>query len=147
MKLLKYSLIGACLIGLVGVRVIESSLFYDPLIEFYKGDFHHNPFPEINQLLYGVNLIFRYLINSVLLTAIIHFSFQNKSFTKFSSYFFLVLMFILLITFFIMINLDVESNLMKIFYVRRFIIQPLAGIILIPALYYQKISNQSKKEE
>ena len=51
--------------------------------------------------------------------------------------------FVILITVFvILIKNNFESGYLLPFYIRRFIIHPLFLLILLPAFYYQKLSNR-----
>lgn len=121
---------------LVGLRAFADVLFYDPLADFFRGDFQAQSLPEISILkLLGFTGL-RYLITALISLAIIQLWFQNKSKTLLAA---LVLagVFILFCSlFWIQITLN-QPQLQWLFYTRRILIQPLVLILLIPAFYYQ----------
>ena len=79
MKLFKWFLVALCVFGLIGVRIVEAQLFYDPFQEFFHLANKHAPFPDFNWSPLVGNYIFRFLLNLMFSTAIIHFIF-NKYF-------------------------------------------------------------------
>ena len=133
------------LLGVIGfamIRFFETEIFYDPLIDFYDSQFFQKPFPELYLWLYNLNLVFRYTLNALISLALIWVSFQNKNFIKFSLFLYLLLFVVCLILFWIVAyNIDSESY-MTLFYIRRFLIQPLFVIVLLPAFYFQQIQKK-----
>lgn len=119
------------------VRNYETALFYDPFLVYFKLEYHNLPLPEINntKLLFG--LFIRYLINTLLSLAIIFTLYKDIDAIKFASVLYFVFFMILLAAFYIILFNDPESNKMGIFYVRRFLIQPLFLLLFVPAFYYQ----------
>jgi exosortase F-associated protein len=119
------------------VRGFENQLFYDPFLEYFKKDFNSLalPFYDVTQLFLG--LLFRYTINMVLSLAILYVIFKEIEMIQFTSilygFFFLVLM----IAFFMVLTYGGECK-EALFYIRRFLIQPIFLILFIPAFYYQK---------
>jgi exosortase F-associated protein len=119
------------------VRGFENQLFYDPFLEYFKKDFNSLalPFYDVTQLFLG--LLFRYTINMVLSLAILYVIFKEIEMIQFTSilygFFFLVLM----IAFFMVLTYGGEYK-EALFYIRRFLIQPIFLILFIPAFYYQK---------
>ena len=63
MKLKELLQIGVLLLLLVLVRVFQYNLFYDPLTDYYKGNYLISQFPEIAVLKYFLNVLFRYFLN------------------------------------------------------------------------------------
>lgn len=121
---------------LILVRVFES-LFYDPLTHYFESDYLHQSLPEMNQSKLMLNVILRFFINSFISVLIIKFLFNNKSFVKFSIWFYLVMLFILMLFFIIFTNIQLTDSYLPLFYVRRFLIHPIFIFLLIPAFYYQ----------
>lgn len=119
------------------VRFYQEALFYDPLVPFFKTDSVILPFLDMPKLVGG--LTFRYLINTVLSLAILWFCFKDKNIIRLTSLLYGVFFAVLIIAFIIIINAE-KPNLLAIFYIRRFLIQPLFLILFIPAFYYQKRS-------
>ncbi|MGG7034791.1 MAG: exosortase F system-associated membrane protein [Flavobacterium sp.] len=120
------------------VRAFEMNLFYDPFILFFKEDFHNLPFPKYDTTKLFLSLSFRYFLNSVISLGIIYAVFLNFNFVKFSFLLF-IFIYILLISFlFGVLCFFKDQNTFMIFYLRRFLIQPIFVILFIPAFYYQK---------
>lgn len=137
-RFLKYLFV-VILIGLlVTVRALEDVLFYDPFINYFKSEFYNQLYPKYNAVKLFLNIGIRYLINSTITLGIIYLIFEDFSKVKFSSIllglFFLILigMMVLLLIFF------TEKQVMILFYVRRFLIQPIFLLLFIPAFYYQQ---------
>lgn len=123
------------LILLVLVRVFEEQLFYDPLLPFFKRQ--SNTLPEYNSIKSFFGLFFRYAINSVLSLAIIYLAFKDNAITRLVTILYAGFFIVLIASLFIALKAD-DPNLLLIFYIRRFIIQPLFLILFLPAFYYQK---------
>jgi len=124
--------------ALILVRAFESKLFYDPFLEFFHGEIQNKPLPEFDNFKLFLGLFVRYLINSVITVLIIYFLFKETAILKLTS-FLLVVFFIILITvLFLILNFLSEPDYLFVFYIRRFLIQPLFLILFVPAFYYQK---------
>lgn len=118
------------------IRTFET-LFYDPFLNYFKGDYANLPFPEYNTIKLFFSLFLRYFLNSIVSLAIIQVLFKDFSLTKFASVLYLIFFIILIITFFVVLNFSAEANNLLLFYVRRFLIQPLFVLLFVPAFYYQ----------
>ncbi|HZW78757.1 MAG TPA: exosortase F system-associated protein [Flavobacteriaceae bacterium] len=121
------------------IRAFEETLFYDPLLEYFKGDYKQLPVPD---LVFGKLLLhtgFRFLLNSLASLGILWFVFKDKEIMKLSVLLY-VLVFAVLITLFSIIlkTSSPTSDPMILFYVRRFLIQPLLLLLLLPAFYFHK---------
>ena len=131
--------VGAVLVlMLILIRAFENNLFYDPLLDFFKGEFSNNKLPQMNQIKLYLSLAFRYYLNSMISLALLYVIFRDSKILKFSMLLFIILGSILLISFVFTLHFFGEENKMILFYIRRFIIQPLFLIVFIPAFYYQK---------
>ena len=62
-KIITLFLLGSLL---VLIRMFETELFYDPLIEFYKSDYKNTPLPEINSIKLIGNLTLRFILNALI---------------------------------------------------------------------------------
>ncbi|POY41472.1 exosortase F system-associated protein [Flavobacterium alvei] len=125
-------------IGLVVIRAYEDRLFYDPFLNYFKTDYYNLPIPEIDNFKLFLGLFFRYFMNTVLSLAIIYVLFKDIDAIKFASFLYSLFFVILIIAlFFILLNTG-ETNKMGLFYIRRFLIQPLFLLLFLPAFYYQK---------
>jgi exosortase F-associated protein len=134
-----FSLFFLCLLFLI--RAFETTLFYDPLIDYFKNDYLHQKIDDIDSWRLLINLLYRYLLNSIISLGLIWILFKRKDYVKFSGVFF-VLAFIILITVFLFLLKDnFQRGYLLLFYVRRFIIQPLFLLLLVPLFFYQKSSD------
>ena len=144
-KYLRYAIAVLLVFGLILVRKFEDILFYDPFIKY----FHfvgHSKFPEIDLLKLSASLMVRFLINTLLTVLIIWFIFWKKSYVKFSIIIMIIGLIILLPIYNYLISTHFSSGEMVFFYVRRFLIQPMFLLILVPCFYYQEIQHKKTVE-
>jgi exosortase F-associated protein len=123
---------------LVTIRAYEDSLFYDPFLQYFKSDYYNLPLPKINYLQLFFGLLFRYVLNTSLSLAIIYVLFKDIDAMKFASVLYALFFVILTLAFYYILSNDVETNNMALFYIRRFLIQPIFLLLFLPAFYYQK---------
>lgn len=123
---------------LIAIRAFEHTIFYDPFLSYFKQEYAHLPFPQIQIVKLFFSLGFRYYLNSVLSIGLLYVLFKDKKFTKFSILLYMILGSILMISFFFVLEFFGEESKMTLFYIRRFIIQPIFLLLFIPAFYYQK---------
>jgi len=123
---------------LVGIRAFENTLFYDPLLAYFKRNYMQTPLPKLNVIRLFFSLGFRFYLNSIISIGILKLIFNDSKVVKFSIFLYSVFGIILMVTFFFILLKFGETNKMNLFYIRRFIIQPVLLILFIPAFYYQK---------
>lgn len=141
-KSLKIFLVFVGLVLLVLVRLFEESLFYDPLLKFFKTDHTTQPLPDFETgKLIGFTLL-RYLINGVISIGILWVIFQKKGVVKFSAFLYGILLLLLTTVFYILLNTSEAGQHLPLFYVRRFLIQPLFLILFAPAFYMQRVNSR-----
>lgn len=133
-----YSLVGFCLVALIFIRLYETQLFYDPFLVYFKNDYLNLPFPEYDTFLLLSNLILRYFFNTFFSLAIIFLLFKDFQLTKFAAFLYFFFFIILIFLFFGVLSFFDEQSKFLLFYVRRFLIQPLFLVLFIPAFYFQK---------
>jgi exosortase F-associated protein len=126
---------------LVAVRAFEDDLFYDPFLFYFKGDYRIFPLPEFNALLLFLGLLFRYFLNAIFSLGILYFLFKDKEMIRFVSILYVLLFLVLICSFFFVLHFFESQNNLLVFYVRRFLIQPLFVILFVPAFYYQKMKK------
>lgn len=136
-KFLKYSLLFLLFILIISIRFFENSLFYDPLITYYKTNFLTNKLPELQYLKLFFSYLFRFSLNAIFAIGILILLFTKRVVYYFVTRFYL-LAFILLITLFFIVLYFFSEYVQLLFYIRRFLIQPLFLLLLIPAFYYQE---------
>ena len=121
------------------VRAFENKLFYDPLLQYFKGDYNSLPLPEMDIFALQLGVVFRFVLNTSFSLGILWLIFSDVEILKVSVMLYGLLFILLFIAFSIIVYTSGEgSNYMMLFYVRRFLIQPLFLLILLPAFYFQK---------
>ena len=123
---------------LVAVRAFESQLFYDPFIQYFKSEYADRSYPVYNEVLLFLHWIFRYALNSMVTLAILYVVFKEVPMVQFSALLLSVFLVVLLIAMFVLLHFATEEQKMTLFYVRRFIIQPIFLLLFIPGFYFQK---------
>lgn len=126
---------------LATIRIFEKSLFYDPLLNYFKSDYTNLPLPLLNNINLFFGLFFRYILNTVVSIAIIYVAFKDFGLVKFASILYLIFFVILIGIFFFVLSFYGEESKMTLFYIRRFLIQPLLLLLFIPGFYIQKQSR------
>jgi exosortase F-associated protein len=140
-KPIRILLIGLLFLCLVIIRVFETELFYDPYVLFYKNHYALGTLDELNFYKLIFNTFLRYTINTAISLTILYFSFKSKDILRLSSIFYSIA-FIVLIGAYTTIELTLTKDTYQLFfYVRRFLIQPIFVLILLPAFYYQRIKK------
>ena len=133
--------IGLALLGLILVRAFEDNLFYDPFLSFFKTDYQNKQLPDLNCYLLFGNLLLRYALNTFFSLIIIRLLFNERNLMLFSGYLFIFLFVILVIVFFGLLHFSDQPDYLILFYIRRFLIQPLFLVLFIPAFYYQQLTR------
>jgi exosortase F-associated protein len=143
-KVLKIGLIGILLLGLVLIRFYEHELFSDLLLEFYSSEFSYAQAPEFDVTQVLGSTSWRYLLNSIISIVIIGIAFPYRKTILFAMVFYVLAYLILTLLFWFFISDMKRENFLTIFYIRRFLIQPIFVLVLLPAFYYQKYSVKEK---
>ncbi|WP_044402883.1 exosortase F system-associated protein [Lacinutrix sp. Hel_I_90] len=127
------------LVGLlVLVRAFENELFYDPYLTFFQSDYLYIDSPRREVFKLTLYTTLRFLINTVVSLAILYVFFKDWTIIKFSvlvygfSYVVLILLFLYFVT-----N-PKQEDYVTFFNIRRFLIQPLLLLLLLPAFYYNR---------
>jgi exosortase F-associated protein len=123
---------------LIAIRAFEDTIFYDPFLDYFKSNYYNLPLPKLNIIKLFFSLGFRFYINSMISLGLLRLIFNDAKIMKFSIFLYSVLGIVLMISFFFILLKFGETNKMNLFYIRRFIIQPIFIILFIPAFYYQK---------
>lgn len=124
--------------GLIGIRILESQLFYDPFLEYFKHSGDNKIFPEVNWLPMTMSYLFRFLLNLIFSLIIVQFLFQKKAWTLQAGVLILLVFVIVFPIYLICIHNQFEIGEMFVFYIRRFVIQPLTLLLIVPLFYYRK---------
>ncbi len=138
MKILNWVLVFVAVLGLISVRLLENKLFYDPFLDFFKGNYKVNEIPKFVWEKLIISHFFRFLLNLFFSALVIHFMFLNKKWTQQA-----IVLIALAFLFFFPIYLwclytKMEIGFLFTFSVRRFVIQPIILLLIIPIFYYRK---------
>ncbi|KAA5826290.1 exosortase F system-associated protein [Algibacter amylolyticus] len=126
---------------LVLIRFYEGVLFYDPYLTFFQNDYLYidSPRREIAKLVGFTTL--RYALNTVISLAILFVVFKDKSIIKFSALIYVIAFLVLMVFYLYFVVNPRQEDYYLFFNIRRFLIQPILLILLLPAFYYHKIKN------
>ncbi|MBL87467.1 MAG: exosortase F system-associated protein [Winogradskyella sp.] len=140
-KLTRYILAGLLLLVLVAIRGYEDYLFYDPYLTFFENDYLYidNPRREVAKLAFYTSL--RYLLNTLASLGILYLIFNDKVMIRFSVLLYVIAYVLLLIPFLYFVINPRQEDYYLFFNIRRFLIQPIGLILLLPAFYYYKLNR------
>ncbi|QDP85504.1 exosortase F system-associated protein [Chryseobacterium sp. SNU WT5] len=138
MKIFKWILVAVAVLGLIGVRILEDTIFYDPFQAFFHLANKHAPFPEFDWVPLVLNYLFRFGLNLILSASIVYLIFQNKQWMLQAILLILIVFIITFPIYLYCIHTKFEVGYLFSFYMRRFVIQPLILLLIIPLFYYRK---------
>ena len=124
--------------ALAMIRAFEDWLFYDPFALYFENDYLSLGFPKFDVLTLFLSMGLRFALNSILSLAIIYCLFKDLTLTKFAAVLYVFFFVVLITAFFVLVLFTDQYNNFIVFYVRRFLIQPLLLLLFIPAILYQK---------
>ncbi len=119
------------------IRSYEDQLFYDPFLIFFKGKFLTSGLPAFDGFKLLVGLSLRYLLNTIISLGILYVVFKQRDLIKFAGFLYGMFFILLMVSFFVIVEFYSPDKSMMLFYVRRFIIQPIFLLLFLPAFYYQ----------
>ena len=123
---------------LILIRAFENQLFYDPFLDFFKKDFTKLRLPSFNSAQLFLGLLFRYTLNTAISLGIIYVLFKDLPMVKFAFVLYYFFFMILVVAFFYIVYFTRENHNWILFYIRRFLIQPIFLLLFVPGFYYQK---------
>jgi len=137
----KHIIIAILLLILIAIRLFEKEFFNDGLITFFQYDYLHKSLPaiSISHILFIDSI--RFWLNTFISIGILYLLFHQKGIIRFLSLFYGTIYIILITTMWYLLSHYEAGEYLALFYVRRFVIQPVLLFILIPALLYQKEKN------
>ncbi|MDD7885524.1 exosortase F system-associated protein [Flavivirga sp. 57AJ16] len=138
-KWVKYIWLSVLFGLLILIRFYEGELFYDPYLTFFQNDYLYidSPRRELAKLVSFTTL--RYLLNTLISLAILYVFFKDKGIIKFSVYIYITAFVILLAIYLYFVVNPRQEDYYMFFNVRRFLIQPIILLLLLPAFYYHRI--------
>lgn len=138
MKILNWLFAAIAIFGLIAVRMVEDQLFYDPFQAFFHLANKHAEFPAFEWTPLILNYLFRFGLNLVLSAAVVYFIFKNKQWTLQAIVLMLIVFAITFPLYLYCIHTQFDIGYLFSFYMRRFVIQPLILLLIIPLFYYLK---------
>lgn len=144
MKLLSWFLVVLGIFGLIGVRMVEDKIFYDPFLDYFHEANKKAVFPDFEWGKLILNYIFRFVLNLFFSVVIIQFVFKNFRWTVQAVVMILLVFAITFPVYLYCISTKFEIGYLFSFYMRRFVIQPLILLLIIPMFYYRKQISYSK---
>ncbi|WP_347922769.1 exosortase F system-associated protein [Pontimicrobium sp. SW4] len=140
-KWLKYILILVLVFLLALIRFFEDYLFYDPYLQFFENDYLYIDSPRRETLKLVLFTTLRYILNSIISISILFIAFKSKSVVKFATIIYVIAYLFLLAAFLYFVINPKQEDYYLFFNIRRFLIQPLILVVLLPAFYYNKIKG------
>lgn len=137
----KLILISILILMLMLIRYFEDVLFYDPYLTFFENDYLYIDSPRREVLKLVAFTTLRYLLNTLISLAILFVVFKDKSIIKFSTLVYAVAFVILMLFYLYFVINPRQEDYYLFFNIRRFLIQPIILILLLPAFYYHKLKN------
>ena len=123
------------------IRAFEDELFYDPYLKFFQSDYLYLDSPRREVLKITLSTTLRYVINTLISLVILYVFFKDNSVVKFSVLIYIMFYVILLGLFLYFVLNPKQEDYYLFFNIRRFLIQPILLLLLLPAFYYQRKST------
>jgi exosortase F-associated protein len=138
MKILSWFLVIIGIFGLISVRMLEDKIFYDPFLGYFHEAVKNVDFPsfEWEKLIWGH--IFRFVLNLLFSCLIIQCLFKNTEWTIQGAALIAIVFAITFPIYLYCIYTQFEIGYLFSFYIRRFVIQPLVLLLIVPLFYYRK---------
>lgn len=142
MRILDWLFVALGIVGLIGVRFVESQLFYDPFLEYFHQMNKTDAFPHFEWGRLIFHHFFRFILNLLFSIIIIHFLFKKLEWTIQGAILILIVFAITFPMYIFCVSQQFEVGYLISFYMRRFVIQPLILLLIIPMFYYRKSISQ-----
>jgi exosortase F-associated protein len=138
MRILSWFLVLIGIFGLVSVRMLEDRLFYDPFLTYFHEAVKNIEFPSFEWGKLVLGHLFRFVLNLLFSCLIIHCLFKNKEWTVQGAILIAIIFAITFPIYLYCIYTRFEIGYLFSFYMRRFVIQPLVLLLIVPLFYYRK---------
>ncbi|MDL1913762.1 MAG: exosortase F system-associated protein [Bergeyella sp.] len=129
--------------GLIGVRGLEDKIFYDPFLDLFRRTDRKFFFPDFDSTRLILNSLFRFFLNLVFSVIVIQGIFWKKTWTSQAAFLMAAVFMITFPIYVYCIETQFSLGYLFAFYVRRFVIQPLVLLLLIPLFYLR--TREKKK--
>lgn len=137
----KYILLFVLFLLLVLIRYFEDYLFYDPYLQFFQNDYLYIDSPRRETLKLTLFTSLRFGLNTIISLAVLYVIFKSKSMLKFAVIIYTAAYIFLLAAFLYFVTNPRQEDYYLFFNIRRFLIQPIILIVLLPAFYYHKLQR------
>jgi len=127
------------ILGLIGIRMVEGDLFYDPFLEYFHEANKQIAVPEFVWSKLILNHLFRFLLNLICSAIILQAIFNNKKWTVQGIVLMILVFAITFPVYLYCLHTELEIGYLFTFYMRRFVIQPIILLLIIPLFYYRKM--------
>ena len=138
---LRYILILLSIVAFAAIRFFENDPFYDPYLQFFKSDYLYIDSPRRETFKLSMFTSLRYVMNALISLFVLYLVFRDKGILKFSTILYVISYLILMALFLYFVINPRQEDYYLFFNIRRFLIQPLILLILLPAFYYDKIKR------
>ena len=138
MKILHWFFVLVGIAGIVSVRIFEDTLFYDPFLNYFHEATKNSAFPDFEWMALVSSHLFRFALNLLFSCIIIHFIFKNKAWTAQGALLIIIIFAITFPIYLYCISDRFDVGYLFSFYIRRFVIQPIILLLIIPLFYYRK---------
>ena len=139
MKVLRWLFVMIGIAGLVAIRAYEDLLFYDPFLNYFHEASKTLNFPEFVWGKLILSHLFRFALNLICSCVIIHFLFQNRQWTVQGAILIAIVFAITFPIYLFCIADRFDVGYLFSFYMRRFVIQPMILLLIVPLFYYRQM--------
>lgn len=146
MKILNWLIVIAGILGLMSVRMMENQLFYDPFLDYFHVADKNAHFPDFVWSKLILSHLFRFALNFIFSLIIVHFIFKRKDWTLQAGILILLVFAITFPIYLFCVYQHFDVGYLISFYMRRFVIQPLILLLIIPMFYYRKNILENKEK-
>ena len=126
---------------LVLVRLFEDTLFYDPYLMFFQNDYLYIDSPRREIFKVTLFTALRYFINTVISLAILYLCFKDTGVVKFAFIIYTIAFIFLTAAYLYFVINPRQEDYYMFFNIRRFLIQPIFLLLLLPAFYYYRLKH------
>nr|WP_018675125.1 exosortase F system-associated protein [Riemerella columbina] len=123
--------------GLISIRVFEGVLFYDPFLAYFKQSEFLETFPSFNWGLLVLNYGFRFLLNVFCSAVVVYALFLRRDWVLQTAILMTIVFLVALALYLYCIATEFSWGDLFAFYMRRFVIQPVILLLIIPMFYYR----------
>lgn len=109
-KSVKIVLSLCCIFLFFLIRIWETELFYDPLIDYFRNDFLYKKIDDMDRWRLIIHMVYRYVLNATISLGLIWILFKRTDYVKFSVIFFFLAMLILIFVFIILLQDDFQGG-------------------------------------